>query len=173
MIAKRYHQSEDSVIVTLDHSACMVMGGTFEGTYILTITSVAQISPTINKHNAALITDWFKKNLGVSGNRGVVRFLEAGFANYATCGETMLSLMEKEEDMRTGTTSGLICEMNMKRSVSRNQSKRRRREDTAMAEPSKGPLGVPTDNVGRLAPENGRMRKKSIFNLFSKSQRLT
>ncbi|KAF8539623.1 Tautomerase/MIF superfamily, partial [Trichophaea hybrida] len=124
MIAKRYHQSEDSISVSLDHSACMVMGGTFEGTYVLTITSVALISPTVNKRNTVLITDWLKKNLGVSGHRGVVRFMEVGFANYATCGETMLSLMEKKEASKAGTASGLIREVSMKRSISQHQSKR-------------------------------------------------
>ncbi|KAI5777841.1 Tautomerase/MIF superfamily [Geopyxis carbonaria] len=180
MIAKRYGRPEEAVCISLDHSACMIMGGTFDGTYFLTITSVSLVSPTVNKRNSALISEWISQNLGVPGKRGYIRFVDPDFANFATGGFTMLDLMEKEELIRTGTTerTGVFREKSIKRSMSRHRSKKER--DDSDSAPYKAPAMPPpepkdsTQKVDeRPNTSSSRMRRKSMFHLFSKSQRTT
>lgn len=181
MIAKRYGKSEDSVCVSIDHSACVIMGGTFDGSYMLTITSLTMISPTCNKRNAALISDWINNNLGVAGSRGYIRFVDPDFANYAIGGVTMLDLMEKEELARTGAAdkTSVIREKSAKKSMSRYRSKGGRssyeksipesmqRDDDVLSD-LQSPRASTSD--GRPTTAGGRMKKRSMFNLFSKSR---
>lgn len=161
--------------MSIEHSACIVMGGTFEGSYMLTITALTMISPTCNKRNAALISDWVNSNLGVSANRGYIRFVDPDIANYAIGGVTMLDLMEKEEMVRTGATdkSGVIRDKSLKNSMSRHRSKKDQaplpdlvpRDDDVLNDlPSTG------SSDGRPMTGTGKMKKKSVFNLFSKSR---
>ncbi|KAL0635265.1 hypothetical protein Q9L58_005750 [Maublancomyces gigas] len=181
LIAKRFGKPEDSVCVSIDHSACIIMGGTFEGSYMLTITALTMISPTCNKRNAALISDWVNSNLGVAATRGYIRFVDPGAANYAIGGVTMLDLMEKEELVRTGSTdkSGVIRDKSLKASMSRHRSKKdqsnydksaplpdsMQKDDDVLSDlPSTG------SSDGRPTTSGGRMKKKSVFNLFSKSR---
>lgn len=181
MIAKRYGKSEEAVCVSIEHSACIVMGGTFEGSYMLTITALTMISPTCNKRNAALISDWINSNLGVAGTRGYIRFVDPDIANYAIGGVTMLDLMEKEELARTGTTdkSGVIRDRSVKRSMSRHRSKKERssydkstplpdlmqKDDDVLSD-----LPSTNSSEGRPTTAGGRMKKRSMFNLFGKSR---
>lgn len=158
MIAKRYNRDEETVCITLNHSAVIIMAGTFDGAYILTITSVSMISPSVNKRNSAVMTEWFSHNLGVPGNRGFIRFVDPDVSNYAIGGVTMLDLMEKEEKARTGLTerTELVREKSVVRSMSRQVS--RKGADTP-------------DSDKRPSTSCGRLAKKSVFNLFSRSQR--
>lgn len=181
LIAKRFGKPEDSVCVSIDHSACIVMGGTFEGSYMLTITALTMISPTCNKRNAALISDWVNSNLGVAATRGYIRFVDPGAANYAIGGVTMLDLMEKEELVRTGSTdkSGVIRDKSLKASMSRHRSRKdqsnydksaplpdsMQKDDDVLSD-----LPSTSSSDGRPTTSGGRMKKKSVFNLFSKSR---
>lgn len=161
MIAKRYARPEESVCVSIDHSACMIMGGSFDGTYSATITSVSMISPTVNKRNAAVISEWLNNHLGVPANRGYIRFVDTDFANFAVGGYTVLDLMEKEEVSRTGTTdrSSVYREQSMKRSLSRAAfGKDKVSEKTSSAE------------SGSDRPPQSRLTRKSMFNLFTRSR---
>ncbi len=171
MIAKRYGHAEEAVCLSLEHSSCMIMGGTFDGTYVLTITSVSMISPTCNKRNAALLSEWFKNNLGVPAERGYVRFVDPDCANYAIGGVTILDLMEKEEKLRTGTTdrSGVYREKSMKRSISRSRSKRDLATETIKSQGTKDGM-MDFQNGGRPTTAGGKMKRKSMFNLFSRQR---
>lgn len=155
-ISKRYGRPEDNVCISLDHSACMIMGGTFEGTYVVTITSVSMISPTVNKRNAALISDWLNKNLGVPANRGYIRFVDPDVANYAAGGVTILDVMEKEEVARTSTADR--TGFHRDRSIKRNRSKKEQVSEKSMS---------PEPETDRSP---SRLMRKSVFNLFSRSR---
>ena len=159
-ISKRYGRPEDNVCISLDHSACMIMGGTFEGTYVVTITSVSMISPTVNKRNAALISDWLNKNLGVPADRGYIRFVDPDFANYAAGGFTVLDLMEKEEVARTGTAerTGVHRDRSIKRTMSKNQSKKEQVSEKF----------TPPEPETDRSPS--RLMRKSVFNIFSRNR---
>lgn len=142
---------------------------------MLTITALTMISPTCNKRNAALISDWINSNLGVAANRGYIRFVDPDIANYAIGGVTMLDLMEKEELVRTGATdkAGVIRDKSLKTSMSRHRSKKEQvplpdsipKDDDVLND-----LPSTNSSDGRPTTGNGKMKKKSVFNLFSKSR---
>ena len=63
-------------MIKVDHSACLALGGTFDPCYILTLNAVpAQMGPTANKRNAALIQTFMADILSVPSERGVVKFV--------------------------------------------------------------------------------------------------
>lgn len=106
-LSQRYHRPISSIFVTLSHSACLLFAGTFDSAYILTVTALpSQIQPTTNKRNAALIQNFMIDSLGVSPERGVVRFVGIPEEFLATNGMTVLGEIENlgktsSEDSRT------------------------------------------------------------------------
>jgi phenylpyruvate tautomerase PptA (4-oxalocrotonate tautomerase family) len=176
MLSRRYNHDEASVCVAVQHSACMITGGTFDGTYMLTITSVSLISPTVNKRNAALITEWLAANLGVPPHRGYIRFADTDFANYAVGGYTVLDLMQKEELARIGTAekTAVVREMSVKRSESRLNARRERKGVSLLVSPEEeettmvAPLSQPQPPISRGALF--RKKSRSMFNLFAKTR---
>lgn len=212
MIAKRFSRTEESVAVSIDHSCCMILGGTFDGSYLLTITSLTSISPTCNKRNAALIAEWINVNLGVPGVRGYIRFVEPDIANYATGGYTFLDIMEKEEIERTGGSRASVHrdkkdkDASIKKSVHRQRSKSQMDNRSVQEKPSRQSLSsrnsfngdrvpslrsikeeksekkekrdrkrssradTPVSEKGEVVRPDSRMRKKSIFSLFTRDR---
>ncbi|KAL7268810.1 hypothetical protein RUND412_008548 [Rhizina undulata] len=186
MIAKRYGRTEDNVCVSIDHSACMIMGGSFDGSYLLTITSLSMVSPTCNKRNTALISDWINNNLGVPPHRGFIRFIDPDFANYAMGGSTMLDLMERDELARTGLMekAGVIRDKSVKRAMSKQKSRKERERDSfylekvpQVDEEKEGQDSVvelPLERIssdGRPGTAGGTRKKRSMFNLFHRAQK--
>ncbi|KAK5707065.1 hypothetical protein LTR17_021022 [Elasticomyces elasticus] len=54
--AQRHNRPDPSLVVEVDHSACLALGDTFDPCYIFNITTLPfEMGPTINKRNAALI----------------------------------------------------------------------------------------------------------------------
>lgn len=97
-MAQRYARQDYSIMINVDHSACLAMAGTFEPCYILTITAVpSQFSPSQNKRNAALIQSFMADILSVPPDRGVVRFNAILDENIATNGTTVLGDIERME----------------------------------------------------------------------------
>lgn len=82
-------------MITVNHSACLLLGGSFEPTYILTITALpVQVQPTTNKRNAALIQNFMFESLGVPLERGIVKFVPIQEECMATNGTTILGEIE-------------------------------------------------------------------------------
>lgn len=82
-------------MITVNHSACLLLGGSFEPTYILTITALpVQLQPTTNKRNAALIQNFMFESLGVTLERGIVKFVPIQEECLATNGTTILGEIE-------------------------------------------------------------------------------
>ncbi|KAK3624969.1 hypothetical protein LTR56_020700 [Elasticomyces elasticus] len=95
-LAQRYNRPDSSIMVKLDHSACLAFGGTFDPCYILNITILpSDMGPTINKRNATLVQSFMADILGVSSDRGIIKFQPIEEADYAMDGTTMLDQMEK------------------------------------------------------------------------------
>ena len=89
-------------MVTLDHSACLIFGGSFEPAYILTITALpAQVQSTTNKRNAALVQGFMCKTLKIPECRGVLRFVAVADENLATRG---MSVFGEAESLGKVTT---------------------------------------------------------------------
>lgn len=106
-LAARYTRPDSAVMVKVDHSACLAMGGTFDPCYILSITAVpSQMGPTMNKRNAALIQSFMADILSVSPDRGVVKFQPIPEENFATNGTTMAGVIERQEKHHSGDHSG-------------------------------------------------------------------
>lgn len=167
----------------------MILGGTYDGAYFLTVTSLSSISPTCNKRNAALIADWLNTNLGVAPERGYIRFVEPSVADYATAGSTILDLMERDEFQRTGSraASRAGSSREKKRLHSRQMSRSEMvEEETPPMPPHKfhdNDLALPTtmpelnSKASRTSLADGLGKEKkqhsmrSMFGIFSRKNK--
>lgn len=128
-LAQRYSRPTSSIAISLDHSACLVYGGTFDPAYILTISALpSQVQPTTNKRNAILIQHFFADLLGVPSNRGVLRFVAVPEANLATDGVTVFSAMEQESKSPRTPKAEQGFEELEKKTRNRGRSERKRTE---------------------------------------------
>ncbi|KAF2431512.1 Tautomerase/MIF [Tothia fuscella] len=97
-LSERYRRPESSILITVTHSACLMMGGSFEPAYILTITAIpSEVQPVTNKRNAYLMQHFVADTLHVSSSRGVVRFMEIPEERLATNGSTIAGDIERTE----------------------------------------------------------------------------
>ena len=95
-------------MITVNHSACLLLGGSFEPAYILTVTALpVQIQPTTNKRNAALIQSFMSDTLGVTPDRGIIRFQTIPEENMAISGRTILGEIERLEKQQAEENGGL------------------------------------------------------------------
>ena len=105
-LAQRYTRPDSAVMVRIDHSACLALGGTFDPCYILNIQTVpSQMGPTTNKRNASLIQSFMSDILSVPAERGIVTFTPIAEENLAIGGKTMLAEMEKANSKQNGPTN--------------------------------------------------------------------
>jgi hypothetical protein len=105
-------------MISINHSACILLGGSFEPTYVLTINALsAQLQPTINKRNAAMIQTFMTESIGVAADRGVIRFIPISEDNLATNGMTIAGDIEQYERLQEDQEGGL------KRSLTKNSRK--------------------------------------------------
>lgn len=154
----------------------MITGGTFDGTYLLSLTSPVSISPTCNKRNAALLAEWFATHLGVAPSRGFVKFVAPDHADLACGGHTVLDLMERDERARIGTAEK--TENLRRESVKRSLSRAKSRRDVApgigagAAKGNGNGTGITLEDVDEYAEKHAqpppRLKRKSMFNLFSR-----
>ncbi|KAL8801801.1 MAG: hypothetical protein Q9182_004208 [Xanthomendoza sp. 2 TL-2023] len=108
-LSQRYQRPVSSIFITLNHSECLLYAGSFDSAYIMTITALpTQIQPTTNKRNAVMIQKFMADSLGVTPERGVVRFVGIAEEYLATNGNTVLGEIENmskesSEDSANGT----------------------------------------------------------------------
>ncbi|KAF2843517.1 Tautomerase/MIF [Patellaria atrata CBS 101060] len=146
-----YNRSESSIMVTLKHSTCMILGGTFEPTYVLTMSALpSQIQPTINKRNAAVIQNFLQDVLGVQPNRGVIKFQAVEEANLAINGGTILGKIEEQEKIQSlneGSLKRAFTKRSPKtpRKVKSLVSLSRKRADSTSNKDSPGIASIPED----------------------------
>ncbi|KXT14141.1 hypothetical protein AC579_101 [Pseudocercospora musae] len=108
-IAARYTRPDSAIMVKVDHSACLAMGGTFDPCYILTVSTLpAQMGPTMNKRNAALMQSFMADILSVPPERGIVKFLAIPEECFATNGTTIAGEIEKQEKQQSGASDSTI-----------------------------------------------------------------
>ena len=75
-MSKRYQRSENSIMVTLSHSSCLMIGGTFDPAYILTISAIPEyVQEATNMRNTHFIQRFMTEMLSVTASRGIVRFI--------------------------------------------------------------------------------------------------
>lgn len=107
-LSTRYQRPESSIMITVNHSACLLLGGSFEPTYVLSITALpVQLQPTTNKRNAALIQNFMFESIGVPSDRGVIKFVPIQEECIATNGMTILGEIERLERQQAEENGGL------------------------------------------------------------------
>jgi hypothetical protein len=103
LLSTRYQRPISSVVVTLQHGACMVFGGTFDPAYVLSVHALStQLQPTTNKRNAALIQKHLEEVLAVRPSRGFLRFIPTPEENTARNGKTIAGEIEEGGRMTAG-----------------------------------------------------------------------
>ncbi|KAL0931682.1 Macrophage migration inhibitory factor [Colletotrichum truncatum] len=91
-LSVRYQRPVSSIVVNLQHGACMLFGGTFEPAYTLAVHALTnEVGITKNKRNAALLQKHLHESIGVSPARGYVKFVEVPAENMACNGKTTAS----------------------------------------------------------------------------------
>ncbi|KAK3996055.1 Tautomerase/MIF superfamily [Cladorrhinum sp. PSN332] len=89
-LSTRYQRPVTSIVVTLQHGACMFFGGSFDPAYVMSIFALpSQLLPTTNKRNTALIQKHMEEAIGVLPARGVLRFVPATEEQLACNGKTV------------------------------------------------------------------------------------
>lgn len=97
-LSNRYQRPESSILVTITHSACLLLGGSFDPAYTLTISALpSQVQPITNKRNAALLAHVLEESLGVSPSRGLIKFIGIPEDNFAFNGKTISAEIEELE----------------------------------------------------------------------------
>lgn len=123
-LSSRYQRPESCIVVTVVHSACLLYAGNFDPAYTLTITALpSQLRPVTNKRNAALLAKSMEEGLGVSSERGLIKFIAIAEENFATGGQTISGAIE-ELDRQTSEDNA-----NLKNSLSAS-SKSAKRQST-------------------------------------------
>ncbi|BFZ63303.1 hypothetical protein YB2330_004425 [Saitoella coloradoensis] len=107
-IAQKFNRSEEQIGVTIEHGKLLLLGGTLDPAYFLTVTSLTMLTPTHNRRHAATMANWLAENLGVHPERGFIRFVDPGRANYAGNGMTYQTGVEeyRASDVADEGTSG-------------------------------------------------------------------
>ncbi|KAF3050030.1 hypothetical protein E8E11_003798 [Didymella keratinophila] len=173
-LSTRYQKPETSIMITVNHSACLLLGGSFEPTYILTINALpVQLQPTLNKRNAAMIQAFMTESIGVPMDRGIVKFLPIQEEAFAMNGVTILGEIEnlertqaEETGMRRNMTKSSrrsgVSKAKSSITLSRKTSKANTKGRTVTPPlPSPGPLdsGIAVNEKG--LPENSSSQPAS------------
>ncbi|KAK2009201.1 macrophage migration inhibitory factor [Colletotrichum eremochloae] len=88
----RYQRPVSSIVVNLQHGACMLFGGTFEPAYTMSIHALSpEVGMAKNKRNSALLQKHLQEALGVPPARGYVKFVEVPADCMAVNGKTTAS----------------------------------------------------------------------------------
>jgi len=149
-LSTRYQRPEASIIVTLQHSACLLFSGTFDPAYTITITALqSQLQTVTNKRNASLIQKHLEDSLGPSPERGLIKFAPIAEGNIATNGNTVAGHIDEMDKDKSEDTS------NVRRSMSRN-SKAAQRKSIKSLKNMKIGTGNPmsTQNERNTAPSS-------------------
>ncbi|KAK2000621.1 macrophage migration inhibitory factor [Colletotrichum falcatum] len=106
-LSVRYQRPVSSIVVNLQHGACMLFGGTFEPAYTMSIHALPlEVGVTKNKRNSALLQKHLQEALGVPPARGFVKFVEVPAECMAVNGKTTASQIADV----TGEEEGTIAE---------------------------------------------------------------
>ncbi|KAH7066678.1 Tautomerase/MIF superfamily [Paraphoma chrysanthemicola] len=117
-LSTRYQRPETSIMITVNHSACLLLGGSFEPTYVLAINALpVQLQPTTNKRNAALIQQFMCESIGVTPDRGIIKFIPIPEESLAMNGMTILGEIERLERQQAEENGG------MKRAMTKSSRK--------------------------------------------------
>ncbi|TID17746.1 hypothetical protein E2P81_ATG10723 [Venturia nashicola] len=116
-LSERYRRPESAIMVNVTHSACLMMAGSFEPAYLLTISAIpSELQPVTNKRNAYLIQHFLADILHVPSSRGVIRFQDVPEQKLGTNGSTVAGEIERLEKAHAEDGSGVGHSMTSKSS---------------------------------------------------------
>ena len=195
-LSQRYQRPASSIFITLDHSACLLFAGTFDSAYILTLTALpSQIQSTTNKRNAVLLQNFMTEALGVTSDRGIVRFVPIAEEHLAINGNTVLGEIERLSRTSDEDNSDILSRTKSRRSVKPRDLPLRERSETksksriVSRKTSRAPSptrpsppltspslpAIPTEKsvMDRRAEKVQKMpaRRKSFLSMFGKKDR--
>lgn len=143
-LSTRYARPQSCIMIEVQHSTCLLMAGSFEPAYILTISALpSQLQPTTNKRNAALIQSFMTEIISVPPERGILRFQAIPEENLATNGVTIFGDIDRAERQQAEQHGGAV-----KRAFTNTRKSMTFRKDAPQTEPEALPK-VPQ------SPQNG------------------
>ncbi|THX81793.1 hypothetical protein D6D04_03887 [Aureobasidium pullulans] len=160
-LSQRYSRPESSIMVNVEHSACLLLAGSFEPAYILTITALpSQLQPVTNKRNSALIQSFMADILAVPPERGILRFQPIAEENLATNGTTVFGEIERIEksssdnDVTAANAIKRAWTRGSRRSVHAKKPTVRNTDDVPSALPLVANTHLPTTSHSRQPSQN-------------------
>ncbi|KAH0148371.1 hypothetical protein KCU86_g22352, partial [Aureobasidium melanogenum] len=160
-LSQRYSRPESSIMVNVEHSACLLLAGSFEPAYILTITALpSQLQPVTNKRNSALIQSFMADILAVPPERGILRFQPIAEENLATNGTTVFGEIERIEkssidsDVTAANAIKRAWTRGSRRSVHAKKPSVRNTDDVPSALPQVANTHLPTTSHSRQPSQN-------------------
>ncbi|KAG9655506.1 hypothetical protein KCU64_g6495, partial [Aureobasidium melanogenum] len=160
-LSQRYSRPESSIMVNVEHSACLLLAGSFEPAYILTITALpSQLQPVTNKRNSALIQSFMADILAVPPERGILRFQPIAEENLATNGTTVFGEIERTEkssidsDVTAANAIKRAWTRGSRRSVHAKKPSVRNTDDVPSALPQVANTHLPTTSHSRQPSQN-------------------
>jgi hypothetical protein len=179
-LSQRYQRPTTSIFIYLNHSACMLFGGTFDSAYILTITALpCLLQPTTNKRNAALLQAFLADSLGVSPARGVVRFVSIPDEYLAFNGTTVLGQIDNIQRLSDEKDKEIEMERQKEQYRSVNVAPTLRKNSCVTEKykmvpqrPMAGSQSVPLSRAGSPPLPSMPIAKSSIDRRAEKAQKL-
>jgi len=151
-LSEIYQRPESSIMVAVLAETPMLLGGSAEPAYHLTISALpSEIAPTKNKRSAVLIQRFMSESLCIASGRGVVRFEPIGEANLATNSRTAQQEIEEAERAPNHDPGA-------RGTINRSRSRRCKKSSISiLAELSRSPEPIPNSrSPTRLAQTPGR-----------------
>lgn len=147
--------------MTLTHSVCLLLGGSFDPAYTMTITALpSQVQPVTNKRNTMLLAKLLEEYLGVPPSRGLIKFVGVQEENFAFNGKTAaaeIEDLERDQGDDNTTIKRTLSRLGPKAATKR-QSKRSMRNlkvDAAAGSSvinAREPWSPYSERSGRLTP---------------------
>ncbi|EUC49493.1 hypothetical protein COCMIDRAFT_84541 [Bipolaris oryzae ATCC 44560] len=183
-LSTRYQRPETSIMITVNHSACLLLGGSFEPTYVLTINALpVQVQPTTNKRNAALIQTFMAESIGVPSDRGIIKFVPIPEDSLAINGMTILGEIERLERQHAEENGGSIVKRattksSRKSAMTKAKSSMQLSRGLSKAEPVPKPVtaaDVPRDGPldSAVAISDSSVAQRPVSKMSSKSKMST
>ncbi|KAF1995731.1 Tautomerase/MIF [Amniculicola lignicola CBS 123094] len=174
-LSQRYQRPESSIMIVVNHSACLLLGGSFEPTYVLTISALPnQVKPATNKRNAALTQNFLHEAIGVAPERGIMKFVAIPEECLAIGGETILGEIERLErkpsddsgGRRRSTKKSIVTKAKSSAQLSRDSSRAQQTSNIPHPEPRSFDSGVAVndktdDQLAPLSTMEGSLNRKA------------
>ncbi|EEP78066.1 predicted protein [Uncinocarpus reesii 1704] len=146
--AQIFQRPESSMMIVLDDRAYLGFGASAEPAYLMTVSALPHmVKPTMNMRHTALIQSAMEEILGISKDRGVVKFISMNEESFATNGSTIKDEIEQME--RTShEENGLM------KTISRSMTRRAKPNTTKNTTPTAQPNHSRRTPVQRTSTED-------------------